>query len=220
MDLAEHFRLMWQSRWLILVVAFAVALITYGWSATQSDVYQSKATIDALPSPAVRGGEITADEVDVVSERLAALASTTKVLRDAIDRSGLEIGLSTARGRVSADTGAAGFVTIRAEGPSADAARRLAHSVVNALNATARGRNAIEIVSPARTPSGPAEPAPARNALLAFLITLIVTAELAALAGVLAGRLPAGRAREAVELLTDAPVLARIPGSGDRAALR
>lgn len=219
MDLAEHLRLMWRSRWLVLGVSLVVAVLIYVWSSTRPDVYESAATIDVLPSPSVRGDEITKDEVEILSERFAALASTTTVLRDAINRSGLDIGLSTARRRVSADSGTPGFVTVRAEGPSPDAAVLLAGSVVDALGATGGGgQDAIDIVSPARAPSAPAEPRPGRDALLAFLIALVVTAELAALVGVLAGRLPAGRAGEDVERLTGAPVLARTPGSGDRAA--
>jgi capsular exopolysaccharide synthesis family protein len=144
------------------------------------------------------------------------------VLEDAIERSGLAISVSEARDRVSASaSGSPGFVGVRATGPSPEEADALAGGMVDALidaattGASSEGEpTAPQVVSPSRASSAPVEPNPTRDAVLAFLVALIVNAELAALLGYLAGRLPAGRVPEEVERVTAVPVLARIPRKG------
>jgi capsular exopolysaccharide synthesis family protein len=67
------------------------------------------------------------------------------------------------------------------------------------------------VVTPAALPGAPVAPTPARDATLAFLVALVVNAELVALLGSRAGRLVPGREAEAVEDITDVPVLGLLP---------
>ncbi|HUF84098.1 MAG TPA: hypothetical protein VMQ81_05845, partial [Acidimicrobiia bacterium] len=179
------------------------------------------ATIDVIPATADE--PITEEQVGLVTDRFAAFASATTVLEDAIERSGLDIGVTTARSRASASTTAdPGFVSVRAEGPSPRAADALAGGLVDALIDAAtpealpveEAPPGPQVVSPARASSDPVQPKPQRDALLALLLALVVNAELAALLGFLAGRLPAGQVREEVERVTEVTVLARIPRKG------
>jgi capsular exopolysaccharide synthesis family protein len=223
MDLVEHFRLIWRRRWLVVFVSAALAAGVYAWSRTLPKEYEATATIDVISGTADTGEPLTEEQVDLVTDRFAALASATTVLEDAVDLSGLDIGVETARGRTSASGSAdPGFVSVAAEGPSPRAADALAGGLVDALIDAAAIETADDaepvpgprIVSPARASSSPVRPQPTRDALLAFFVALVVNAELAALLGFVAGRLPAGRVREEVERVTDVPVLARIPRRG------
>ncbi|MGQ0802698.1 MAG: Wzz/FepE/Etk N-terminal domain-containing protein [Actinomycetota bacterium] len=223
MDLVEHFRLIWRRRWLILGVSIVIAGLVFARSRTLPKVYEATATIDVIPTTVDSDESFTEEQVGLATDRFAALAGATTVLEDAVERSGLDIGVGTARGRASASGSSdPGFVEVRAEGPSPRAADALADGLVDALIEAAAGETAPDaepppgprVVSPARASSSPIRPQPSRDALLAFLVALVVNAELAALLGFLAGRLPAGRVREEVERVTDVPVLARIPRRG------
>lgn len=224
MDLVEHFRLIWRRRWLVAFVSLAIAAGVYAWSRTLPKVYEATATIDVISAATDTGEALTEEQVDLVTNRFAALAGTTTVLEDAIDRSGLDIGVGTARSRASASGSTdPGFVAVAAEGPSPRAADALAGGLVQALIDAAATDTVDEdaepapgprVVSPAEASSSPVRPQPTRDALLAFLVAFVVNAELAALLGFVRGRLPAGRVREEVERVTEVPVLARIPRRG------
>jgi succinoglycan biosynthesis transport protein ExoP len=209
-----HFRLIWRRRWVVLALSALVAGAVYGWSQWQDNVYQSHATVDVI-SGATRGGQrITQEEVDILTSRYAGLADASPVLEDAISTSGLNISVGAARDRVTADVQSdrTGFVTVRATGPSPEAARALTEGEIHALRATGqREQNPIQVISGAARPTDPVTPTPARNAVLAFLIALVINAELFALFGYLGGRLTKGRQSEEVARLTGVPVLALIP---------
>jgi polysaccharide biosynthesis transport protein len=223
MDLVEHFRLIWRKRRLVVLVSIVIAAGVYAYARTQPKVYEATATIDVIPTALDSGESFTEEQVGLITDRFAAFAGATTVLENAIERSGLDIGVSTARGRASATSSTdPGFVSVRVGGPSPRAANALADGLVDALIDTAATEPAPDaepvpgprLVSPARASSDPVRPQPSRDALIAFLVALVVNAELAALLGVVAGRLPAGRVREEVERVTDVPVLARIPRQG------
>ncbi|MGH9049168.1 MAG: Wzz/FepE/Etk N-terminal domain-containing protein [Acidimicrobiia bacterium] len=220
----EHFRLMWRRRWIIVAVSLIIAAGAYAWSRARPKVYQATAQIDVISDATADTTSLGRENVEIVSGRFAALADTSSILRDAIDLSGLNISLSTARGRVTADdSDTLGFVEVVARGPSPASAEALADGVVESLQQDAEDA-AVEtdeeqapiprVVSPADASPTPIEPKPERDAVLAFLVALVLSAETAALLGTVAGRFPAGRIREEVEEVTDVPVLARIPRKG------
>jgi len=218
-NLAEHFRLIWRRRWIILALSAIIAAAVYVRSQTLDEVYESSATLDVISSTAASDRAITAEEVDIRTSRYAALADSSPLLRDAIDVSGLEISVNTARDRVSAavPSDGTGFVTITASGPSPDDAHSLADGVVDALEATGEGElNPIQVVTGATTPAGSASPTPARDAVLAFLIALVVNSELFALFGFVGGRFTKGSESEEIARLTGVPVLALIPLQRDK----
>jgi Mrp family chromosome partitioning ATPase len=224
-DVIEHFRLMWRRRWVIVAVSLVLAAGVYAWSRARPKVYQATAQIDVISETTGDTTSLGRENVEIVAGRFAALADTSSILNQAIDASGLNISLSTARERVTADDSATlGFVEIRARGPSPASAEALADGVVESLQEDAEDA-AVDagpeeqppiprVVSPAEAPTTPIEPKPERDAVLAFLVALVLSAEAAALLGTVAGRFPAGRIREEVEELTDVPVLARIPRKG------
>lgn len=214
MNITEHFRLIWRRRWVILALSALIAgvVLARGW--VQDDVYESQATLDVISSAATGSRAITQEEVNILTARYAGLSEASPVLDDAISASGLGISVTTARDRVSADVPSSptGFVTVQATGPTPEAAHALADGVVDSLQATGQQEeNPIEVVTGATTPSSPSAPTPTRDALLAFLIALIVNSELFALLGYLRGRFTKGHETEEVALLTGVPVLALIP---------
>ena len=203
---------------MILALSAVIAVAVYARSRTLDNVYESAATLDVISSATVGDRAITAEEVDIRTGRYAALADSSPVLRAAVTASGLDIPLATARDRVSAaaPTDHSGFITVKASGPSPTDARALADGAVAALRTTGDvERNPIGVVTGATTPSGPASPNPTRDALLAFLIALVVNSELFALLGFIGGRLTKGDESDELARLTGAPVLALIPRRRD-----
>jgi polysaccharide biosynthesis transport protein len=218
-NLTEHFRLIWRRRWIILALSALIAVLVFVRSSSADSVYESTATLDVISS-ATEGPDqtITQEEVDILTARYAGLTGSSPVLEDAISTSGLDISLATARGRVSAGVppDPTGFITVRAEGPSPAAARALAEGVVESLQVTGlEEQNPIQVVTGAGTPGGAVSPTPTRDALLAFLIALVVNSELFALLGYLGGRFTKGHESEEVGHLTGVPVLALIPRRRD-----
>ena len=71
----------------------------------------------------------------------------------------------------------------------------------------------LELVSPARLPSGPASPKPTRDAVLGFVVAVIVVSEAFVLYRVLTQRFSSWNPQE-VSRLTGLPVLASIPRGG------
>jgi capsular exopolysaccharide synthesis family protein len=71
----------------------------------------------------------------------------------------------------------------------------------------------VEVVSPARLPSSPVSPRPTRDAMLAFVVALIVVSESFVLYRVLTQRFSSWNLQE-VSRLTGLPVLATVPRGG------
>jgi capsular exopolysaccharide synthesis family protein len=213
-NITEHFRLIWRRRWIILALSALIAGAVFLWSYSRDKVYESSATLDVLSGSATGTQGLTQEQVDIQTARYAALAQSSPVLNDAISSSGLDIPLGTARQRVSASvpTNPTGFITVQASGPTPTAARSLTQGVVQALQQAGDAeQNPVQVVTGATSATSPVSPTPARNALLAFLIALVINAELFALLGYLAGRFTRGHESEEVARLTGMPVLALIP---------
>src|SRR5262245_1656280 len=212
-NITEHFRLIWRRRWIILALSALSAGVVFAWSYSRAKVYESSATLDVL-SGATGDQPLTQEQVDILTARYAALADSSPVLADAISSSGLDVSVGTARQRVSASvpSNPTGFITVGATGPTSEAARSLTRGVVGALQqAGDLEANPVTVVSGATSPAGPVSPTPVRDALLAFLIALVINAELFALLGYLTGRFTSGFETEEVEHATGLPVLALIP---------
>ena len=214
MDLAEHFRLIWRRRWVIVLLSVAIAGAVFARSRALPKVYEAVGVVDVI-SESASAEALTREQVEIAVERFGTLATTTNVLREAIRQSGLDITVDEAKARISTGTSTSGFLDLRAEGPTPDEAEDLAASVMTALIAAAEAQDDVVLeVSPASASDTPVAPTPEKDALLALLIALVVNAELAAVLGTVAGRLPSGHVREEVERMTNARVLARIPKRG------
>ena len=72
----------------------------------------------------------------------------------------------------------------------------------------------LDVVAPAQENEAPVAPTPIRDAILAFLVALIVNAELSVLLTVMRGRFTGSDASVEISELTGLPVLARIPRGG------
>jgi len=84
-----------------------------------------------------------------------------------------------------------------------------------AVDRRTQPQNQVAVVAPATTPTSPVSPKPTRDALLALLVALIITAELAVVLHSWSDRLPRGADPETVGRLLGLPVLATVPrGSG------
>lgn len=81
----------------------------------------------------------------------------------------------------------------------------------------AQGTDAVRVVDTATAPTAPVAPTPARDALLALIVALIVNAELVVALEALSGRLSGGD--DEVVRMTGLPVLTRIPDGDPRDAV-
>lgn len=209
----EHLRYIWRARWLVLLASAVVAGAVYFVSAQRTAVWRVDATVDVLNDVVPGEGSVTQEEVDIVTGRFAAVARSTSVLEGAIDDANLDISVSTARDRVSAAPAdeSPGFVDISAEGPTAEDATALAEGVLTFLTTTSPLVN--DNVRVVAQPDDPVQtaPTPSRDALFAFVLALVINAEIAALGGTILGRLTPGREQDELERLAGAPVLALVP---------
>jgi Mrp family chromosome partitioning ATPase len=80
-----------------------------------------------------------------------------------------------------------------------------------AVDRRTQPQNQVAVIAPATTPTSPVSPQPIRDALLAFLVALIITAELAVVLHALSDRLPRGADPETIGRLLGLPVLATVP---------
>ncbi len=198
MDPAEHFRAIWARKWIVLAMSLLVAAGVYAWSSQRTKVYSSTTVVDTLAGATHEGNTPTQDAVAIITSRNAALVGTSSFQRDAIDRAGLDIPTSVAASRLSASAAdSAGFLQIVATGPTGDDAQDLARGAAEALvDVNKTNGNTVKLVTPAALPDAPQSPRPLRDALLAFLVALIVDSELAALLARLFDRMDTRQHRE------------------------
>jgi Mrp family chromosome partitioning ATPase/uncharacterized protein involved in exopolysaccharide biosynthesis len=84
-----------------------------------------------------------------------------------------------------------------------------------AVDRRTQPQDQVEVVAPATTPTTPVSPKPLRDALLAFLVAGVITAELSVVLHAMSDRLPRGADEETISRLLGLPVLALVPrGSG------
>ena len=271
MDLAEHLRVIWRRKWRVLGVAAVLALLVYARGKTLPDQFASDATLQVTAGASSNGDNPGQETTVFLAARYARLAETDPVLEDSIRRSGLEISLDEARGRVSAVSDSeVGFITIRATGPDADEAQALATAESAALVDTiarqeqakieqaaavldpqiaavaaelaqtepddpqraaleaqysaliqkrtdrlAQDTNRVDPVADASRPDAPYAPTPFRDAVLAFVVALILNAELWVVLELLSDRFSPDEIGEEAQRVTGLPILAEIP-RGDR----
>jgi capsular exopolysaccharide synthesis family protein len=104
------------------------------------------------------------------------------------------------------------------ESGSADRAPLQARYAALVGSATERRLQPVDrlaVVSPARSDSDPVSPAPARDALLALLVALVVNSELTVVLAALSDRFSGEDPELEVTGVTGLPVLARIPARGE-----
>lgn len=230
--LGDHLRTIWRRKWFILAGAAAVAEVVFlVLSFAVEPSYQSDSSI-RLTIEADGGLLLDGDRVEYASRVYAELAESPAVLDDAIERSGLELDRDQAAGDIDVEWARPpGFIDVTATADSASGAVALADGMAAALAATiaadaerfdggpgSAGVTA-DIVEPAVAPTSPFSPRPARDAVAAFLIALVVLAELVALWRPIRGLLPTSRTAELVTELVGVPSITLTGDPDDRTRL-
>ena len=112
------------------------------------------------------------------------------------------------------------LATLDEEDPSRESLVTRLESLLTAVQElTFEETDEIEVVALGRTGGGPVTPTPLRDAVLAFLVALVINSELAVLLTVVSGRFSGADASVEITQLTGLPVLARIPRGGGPQAM-
>ena len=142
MDLTEHFQIIAQNWWRILLAAALVAVGVYFVSTRRPKVYEASAQLSVVPG---QFSQIPASQDTAVflADTYAQTATTKPVIQRAIKDGKLNISVSTATSDVSASpSSTVGFMTITGKGSSPEAASRLANAVAAALVASVKQQQA------------------------------------------------------------------------------
>ncbi|HEX4978736.1 MAG TPA: hypothetical protein VFV35_01605 [Acidimicrobiales bacterium] len=134
--MTEYLRVIWRRKWRIMGAALVLAAIVYVRSDSATSQYDAEVLLAATP------GEGGATDAEALAATYAALARTRPVIAAAVEGGGAGASPSAARARTEAGTTSAGFVTIRATGPSAERAEALAAALGAALVKTVAERQA------------------------------------------------------------------------------
>ncbi|PYE20203.1 capsular exopolysaccharide synthesis family protein [Williamsia limnetica] len=211
-----------KSGWLVIVLAaLACGAIGFLYSALQSPTYRSTATLyvtsgtDDNVQSAYQGSLASQQRVSSYTW----LVNSDAVLIDALEASGLDITLSSAKAAVSASTTPETvLLNISAEGTDRDQTAALVNSVsasmadyVTGLE-TPTGGGAplakLTIVTPANADAGPVAPSTTRNTALALLAGLLIGLAVVFVRDRLNNKV---RGEQDLAILADAPVLAAVP---------
>lgn len=247
--LGDHLRTIWRRKWLILAGAAAVAEVVFLLlSFTVEPRYESEASL-RLTIETDGDLVLDGDRVEYATRIYAELAESPAILADAIGRSGIDIGPTAAADAIDAEWARPpGFIDITAAAGSPEDAAALADGMAAALMAAidvdsgrlgggadrADGLTAdpaddgsgndgtvltTQLVEPATTATSPSSPRPLRDAVAAFVIALVVLAEIAALWRPIRGLLPMSRTAELVTELVGVPSLTLTGDPEDRTRL-
>jgi len=243
--LGDHLQTIWRRKWFILAGAAAVAEVVFLLlSFTVEPRYESEASL-RLTVESDGALLLDGDRVEYASRVYAELAESPAVLSEAVERSGLDLDLDQAGAAIDVEWARPpGFIDISASLASPDDAAALADGMAAALMATiaadserlggedgdgntadnsttSEGGTVLgaALVEPAVAASSPASPRPLRDAVAAFVIALVVLAEVAALWRPVRGLLPLSRTAELVTELVGVPSLTLTGDPEDRTRL-
>jgi polysaccharide biosynthesis transport protein len=124
----EYLRVIWRRKWRILGVALVLAAIVYVRSDSADDEYEAEALLVASPGQAAGAGS-----AEALAATYANLAETRPVIAAAVESGEVDASPSDARDRIEAEPTEAGFLVVRALGPSPERAERLASALAQAL---------------------------------------------------------------------------------------
>lgn len=136
--MTEYLRVIWRRKWRILGVALTLAGIVYLRSGSADDEFEAEALLVASP-----GGNSGAGAAETLAATYANLAETRPVIAAAVESVAVGASPSDARDRVEAEATGAGFLVVRALGPSPDRAEGLATALADALVARVADRQQV-----------------------------------------------------------------------------
>jgi Mrp family chromosome partitioning ATPase len=269
MDAADHFRTIWNQRFVVLLGALAAAAAVYAWRTNEPPAFETQTTLEVAPARSGQDRRPTGDDAVFIAQIYADRATTRPILDDAGTRSELGLSLDEIRDRIEVDADpASGMITMTVSGPSGEDAALLADSLASSLVATVaaeqqaaadavlnplraeiaelettlaalpaddssrdalearyaalvaaeldqelRTDDALNVISPADAATDPVSPRPRRDALLAFLVGMIVSAELVVAGSALGDRFSRRNTRSDVTATSGLPVLTTVPRS-------
>lgn len=237
--LGDHLRNIWRYKWFILGGAIVVAEVVFVLLSAVTPRYEAEASI-RLTIRSDGALLLDEDQVEYASRVYAELAESQRITDAAVEAADVSIGSAEAASSFDVDWARPpGFVDVTASATTAEGAVKLADGMAEALiqaidadtervigQATAAGDNATprstltaELVEPASEPGSPAAPRPLRDAIAAFVVSLVVLAELAALWRPARGLLPLSRTAERVTELVGIPALTLTGDPEDRTRL-
>lgn len=240
--LGDHLRTIWRYKWFLLGGAVVIAEITFVLLSMVDPRYEADSSLRLTIRSEV-GLSLDEDRAEYASRIYAELGESPRLLRSAIDNSGLDLTEQEAAGLVAVDWARPpGFIDLTASGPSPEAAVALADGMAMALVAAveedveavtddAAGASvgpaaggvgvllSAEVVEAASAPTTPAAPSPLRDAVAAFIISLVLLAEASALWRPARGLLPLTRTAERVTDLVGVPCLTLTGEPEDRTRL-
>jgi succinoglycan biosynthesis transport protein ExoP len=267
MDVAQHFRTIWNSRWVVLTAALLAALAVFVWRSNAPATFAAETGVQVVPASNAQGERPGGDDAAFIAEGYAKRATTSPILAQAVEQSGQRWTQQEAEDRVSAAADpASGVVTITATGPTSGDAAALSDAVARALASTvdleqqqakrqllaplrretalltemlaaltvddprrptAQARldavadrvidievqptDRLAVVSPADPESSAVSPHPSRDALLAFLVMVVLAAEAVVIFNALSDRFSRSELRHDVATTARLPVLADVP---------
>ncbi|HEX7165770.1 MAG TPA: Wzz/FepE/Etk N-terminal domain-containing protein [Acidimicrobiales bacterium] len=137
MGVSEYLRVVWRRKWRIVGAALLLAAVVYVRSDSADDQYEASALL--VVTPGESGDAATAE---ALAATYAQLSETRPVVAHAVETAKIAASPSDARDRIQSDDTTAGFLTVRALGPSPDRAEQLAAAVADALVDRVRTRQA------------------------------------------------------------------------------
>ena len=229
--LGDHLRNIWRYKWFVLGGAIVIAELAYVLLLTVTPRYEAEASV-RLSFRTESGLLFDEDRVELASRVYAELAESQRLIQDAVDRSEVSLDVETAESAFEVSWARPpGFIDVAASAERGEDAAALADGMALALIAAVeadtgavdtgeddRPNTALvaDLVEPAGVPTGPASPRPLRDSLAAFVIALVVLAEVAALWRPARGLLPLSRTAERVSELVGIPTLTLTGDPDDR----
>lgn len=238
--LGDHLRTIWRYKWFLLGGAVVIAEITFVLLSMVDPRYEADSSL-RLTIRSEAGLSLDEDRAEYASRIYAELGESPRLLRSAVDNSGLSLTEQQAAELVVVEWARPpGFIDLTASGPTPEAAVALADGMATALVAaveedveavTGDDGNSVgpapgvgvllsaEVVEAASTPTTPAAPSPLRDAVAVFIISLVLLAEASALWRPARGLLPLTRTAERVTDLVGVPCLTLTGEPEDRTRL-
>lgn len=151
-DLGEHLRIIWRRKWLVLLLSLLLAGGVYWLSSQQDETYAADLRLRLAAGQAATGQQVGENDTAFLAESYAELATTRAVQDATAEAVDPPVTRKTVERRVSIDAAAtAGFIDVRATGPTPERAEELATAMGEALSSAVQTRQR-ELVEAATVP--------------------------------------------------------------------
>jgi succinoglycan biosynthesis transport protein ExoP len=146
-DAAQHLAVIWRRKWAVLGISAVIAALVFFYTSQQPKVFQANATVILTPARGASAAGADEATTSFLTKSYAALAETRPVTSAADRLSKLKLGADEASRRLKVSSATAGFIAVRATGPSRDDATRLARGEAQALLDAVRAQQKRDLES-------------------------------------------------------------------------